>query len=612
MQRLSFLPFLLFVLLVKGQQTFTGIVTSIKTAEPLAGASISLYKSGRVSGMVSNKEGRFAMSAAEGFDSLKFSMVGYRSETFYSTASIKGNYLEVQLVVAPSELQEVVVKPPVAIDIIKQVIAKIPAFLPADAFESKGFYREIIKDRENYFSVAEAVFLAQYFPKKEAYKLKLIQGRSKEDVAYTRLFEDFHPGGGPQSVAGNSFITSRPDFLNLKKINDFNYKIDSLVQFDGRWLYSISFDQQPGIKQALEKGRLLVDMDDLAVVRYEAVNSPLGSPYIKNLTGTDKVFAEILNIDFRRKGWKRRVDFARINDKWLMSYAEAEHAIGYKQPKKQLDLDLTIHIELLMTDLQLTLTKEISKDEEWKRKNIVANLPGVFDADYWGNNNIISPTEDINKIVAGISKNNQEDTVAASTVTGWQYINRNFFVTTQRNDSISIIPVMKCLWEDEETGGFLYKEISGDFTITSKIKLVKNSNADEMPDRGFQQAGIMIRGYDTVKENYLLLTTGTGGNPNSKIFFKRTIDSKSKTVVDKVDTMNGWLRMQRKGKTVTAFFKEENSATWNKVGAYETGWLSDKLQLGVAVYASFSGSGPKMHPDMKAVFSEVVIEQGLF
>lgn len=599
---------LFFCFCAQGQQPVTGIITDIKTREPLTGASISLFKSGRVSGMVSNKEGRFSISVTEGFDSLKFSMVGYRSKTFYGPASMNSNYLEIALVLAPSELQEVVVRPPVALEIIKQAIAKIPAYLPADAFESRGFYREIIKDRENYFSVAEAVFLAQYFPKKESYKLKLVQGRSKEDVAYTRLFEDFHPGGGPQSVAGNSFITSRPDFLNGRKINDFNYKIDSLVQFDGRWLYSISFDQKPGVKQALEKGRLLVDMDDLAVIRYEAVNSPLGSAYIKNLTGTDKVFAEILNIDFRRKGWKRRVDFTRVNNKWLMSYAEAEHAIAYKQPKKELDLDLTIHIELLMTDLQLPLSKEISKDEEWKRKNIVANLPGAFDTDYWGNNNIISATEDINKIVTGISKNNHDEAVSARPGTDWQYVNRNFFVAAQQGDSISIIPVMKCLWEDDETGGLLYKEITGDFTITSRIKLVKNSNVDEMPDRGFQQVGIMIRGYDSAKENYLLLSTGTGGNPNPKIFFKKTMNNKSKTVVDKRTGMNGWLRMQRKGKMFTAFFKEENTDEWIKAGEYEINWLKDKVQLGLAVFASFSGSGPKMHPDMKAVFSQLTIE----
>src|SRR6185369_7636321 len=244
---------------------------------------------------------------------------------------------------------------------------------------NKGFYREIIKDSENYFSVAEAVFLAQYFPKKESYKLKLLQGRSKEDVAYTRLFEDFHPGGGPQSLVVKSFVVEQPDFLNEKKVNFFIYKLDSLVQFDGRWLYSISFDQKPGVKEALEKGRLLIDADNYAVTGYEAENSPLGTAYIKDLTGTDKLVAGILNIDVKRQGWRRRVDFTHVNDKWIMSYAEAEYSIRYKQPKKNIDVDLVIDVELLFSELGKPVLQEISKDEEWKKKDIVANLPTAFD-----------------------------------------------------------------------------------------------------------------------------------------------------------------------------------------------------------------------------------------
>ena len=34
-----------------------------------------------------------------------------------------------------------------------------------------------------------------------------------------------------------------------------------------------------------------------------------------------------------------------------MSYAEAEYMIGYKQPKKNIDLDLTIDVELLFSEL---------------------------------------------------------------------------------------------------------------------------------------------------------------------------------------------------------------------------------------------------------------------
>jgi len=591
----------------QSNKELSGIVLSGNTKETLAGASITIYSTNKISGIVSNKEGRFTIAPSTLFDSLRVSMVGHYSKTFFNDKINNLALLEVRLDIAPSELQEVVVKPITAIDVIKKAITKISTNQPQGNFENRGFYREIIKDKENYFSVAEAVFLAQYFPSSKNYKLKLEQGRSKEDVAYTRLFEDFHPGGGPQAVAGNSFVTSVPSFLNLKEINNFHYKIDSMVQFEGRWLYHISFDQKDGVKEALDKGYVLIETEDYAVVRYDVTNSPMGAPYMKSLTGSDKIFAELLNIDFKKLDWKRRVDFTNINNKWIMSYVETEYAISYKQPKKRLDLNLTINIELAFTDLYRTINKEIEKGEEWKRKNIVANLPAAFDSAFWGNNNIISPTEQVKNIIAGISKNNN-DLPVASSLEGWQYLNRNLFVSYKRNDTITLIPIMKCSWEDEQTGGMLFREMDSNFIAEAEINLIKNSDNSSLPDRGFQQGGIIVRSANNPKENYVLLSMGTGGNPNPKIFFKRTADNKSRTVVDKIDSMKGWLRIEKSGKKIMAFFKEKNSKDYKKIGEYNLDWLNGKVQLGLATFAAFSGDGPKMKPDMKVIFSKLKIE----
>jgi len=584
-----------------------GIVYNSNSKETLSGASIIIYHSGNITGLVANKEGRFEIAAAIQFDSLRISMVGHYSKTFTNQQLNNVSILEIRLELAPAELQEVVVKPLTAIDVIKKTIAKIPSNQPQNNFENKGFYREIIKDKENYFSVAEAVFKAQYFPSAKDYKLQLIQGRSKEDVSYTRLFEDFHPGGGPQAVAGNSFVTAVPDFLNIKNIGKFNYKIDSMVQFDGRWLYHISFDQKEGVKEALDKGYVLIETGDDAVVSYDVHNSPIGTPYIKNLTGSDKIFAGLLNIDFKRKGWQRHVDFTNVNNKWVMSYAETEYSISYKQPKKELNLDLTINIELAFTDLFRTINKEITKGEEWKKKNIVANSPTAFDAAFWGNNNIISPTEQVKNIIANISKNNN-DLPVTNSLSDWQYMNRNLFVSYKASDTITLIPIMKCNWDDEMTGAMIYREADSNFVIESKIDLIKNSDKNSLPDRGFQQAGIIVRCENDAKENYVLLSLGTGGNPNPKIFFKRTIDNKSKTVVNNRDNMKGWLRIEKSGKRITAFIKDENDNDYKKIGEYNLDWLNGKVQFGFAAFAAFAGDGPKMKPDMKAIFTQIKIQ----
>jgi len=603
MKRPILISFFWFSILFAHSQ-WRGEISDSGSGEALAGASVAVYSNGKISGLVANKEGKFVI-AAGAYDSIKVSMIGYHSKTIFLRQQSEGD-LKIQLELAPGELNEVVIKRSAVLDIIRRTIAALPSFQPDSNFENKGFYREIIKDRENYFSVAEAVFLAQYFPKKESYKLKLLQGRSKEDVSYTRLFEDFHPGGGPQSVAGKSFVVEQPDFLNERKTKLFNYKIDSLVQFDGRWLYSISFDQKPGVKEALEKGKLLVDADTYAVISYQAENSPLGNAYIKDLTGTDKVFAEILKIDFKRRGWKRRVDFTLVSNKWIMSYADAVYLIGYKQPKKNIDLDLTIDVELLFSELDKPVLKEINKDEEWKRKNIVANLPTAFDSAFWGNNNIISPTEEVKAIIGKISAN-KNDLPQATSVEDWQYMNRNLFVSYKRNDTITLIPIIRSLWEDDQAAGMLYKEIAGDFIAETRIDLVKGSDGDHMPDRGFQQGGMIVRSLNEGKQNYVLLSMGTGGNPNPKLFFKRTIDSKSRAVVNKNDNMSGWLRIEKRGDRISTFFKNDNESDFKKIGEHKLEWLKGKLQLGLTAFAAFSGDGPKMKPDIKANFSQIKI-----
>ena len=57
-----------------------GKVLDAATGEPLSSASIILFSSGKKTGLVANKEGVFSFAAS--YDSIRVSMVGYRSKTF--------------------------------------------------------------------------------------------------------------------------------------------------------------------------------------------------------------------------------------------------------------------------------------------------------------------------------------------------------------------------------------------------------------------------------------------------------------------------------------------------------------------------------------------------
>ncbi|MEP7233578.1 MAG: carboxypeptidase-like regulatory domain-containing protein [Ginsengibacter sp.] len=587
-----------------------GKIINKEQSMPLGSASVQVFQHGKVSGSVSNVDGIFQVSIPAEADSIKFSMIGYGSEKLNlpATSLTDNKFITIELQPAVVQLDEVIVKPLTALEIIQRAIAATQKMLPAYDFENHFFYREIIKDSSNYYSISEAVFKSQYFTSKKKYKLQMVKGRTKEDVAYTRLFEDFHPGGGPEETLNKNLHIGFPAFLDIKKTKWFVYHRDSVINDDGRKIYVISFDQKPEVHEALDAGKIYIDAKDFSLVSYELQNSLRGMKYVKSLMGTDKLFAELLHVDYKTKGWTTNASFIKVHDKLLLTHTYSKYQIAYRQSKKDIDLDLSIITEMAVTDEPSPVEQQIVKGEEWKRKNMVANLPTDFDADFWGNANVISPATELDSVITNISKRNNDVTVG-KLAGGWQYLHKDLFVANQNNDSISLIPIAKGTWEDDETGGMLYQTITGDFTMETQLVITKRSDANEAPLNGFQQAGIIIRDSGGTKENNILLCIGTGGNSNAKYFLKKTENGKSKGPVDKIDAMKGWLRIEKRGSTVSCFIKSDTEREWSKITSYNVNWLNKPTQAGLMVMARFAGSGPKAQPDMKAIFTNFTISK---
>jgi hypothetical protein len=582
----------------------SGTVLDFNTHEPLTGVSILIYESSGIVGGITNREGVFSLNDPGKMDSVKFSAIGYRSQLLKFPRQVQQENITVYLDQESENLEAVVVRPPDILEIIRKAIEKIEHTRNSKEFENLAFYREIIKDSQQYYSVSEAVFKTQFFPEKKSSKLKLIKGRSKEDVAYTRLFEDFHPGGGPQDAINLSFVFGQPDFLNKDRIKYFDYKKELVTRLDGHPVYIIGFEQKPGIREALESGRIFIDAENYDVLKFEAHNSRVGTPYIKSLKGTDKIFAGLLHIDFSIKGWSRTASYRETEGIELLDNASLDYIIDYRQLKKNINLHLDIQTQLMMTEFHPQINNAIQKDEEWERKDLMVNLPADFDSAFWGSNNILSPTEENMKMMGAISERNNEQGTVDSTL-GWKYFKPDNFISNGNQDSLNIIALVKSNWEDKETGGMIYKNIDGDFNIEARLTISKRSNLREQPDNGFQQAGIIVRNSKNNAENNLILSMGTGGNDKPKSFIKKTSDNKTKSQVDKTGGMNGWLRVQRIGNRLDIYRRSNERDAWLQVDSYKPGWLNRPLQVGFSVMARFAGDAPKQHPDIRAVFSDI-------
>jgi hypothetical protein len=551
--------------------------------------------------MITNKEGRFYLESKE-LDSVRVSMIGYQSHLLLPPFDSSAKLIllnRVEMVLEP-----VVVAPLSAEQIIAKAISVLNKNKQTTDFENFAFYREIIKDKERYFSVSEALFKVQYFLRHNDFKLSLEQGRAKEDVAYTRLFEDYHPGGGPQLMAKQAFVEEIPDCLHARKMKYFGYKKEPVTYLDDHRVYVINFDQKDGIKQALEKGTLFIDAEDFSLLQYIASNSPKGIDHIKSLNGGDKIMAKILGIDFDVIGWSRRLDFTKSDSISFLNFASYEREFTYRQPKKEIDLHVTMSLEWMISEMGLPIKKIIKEDEEWKKSNLIVNLPTAFDSFFWGEHAVIAPTDSLQNIIRSISTNNNE-VKASKTVEGWKFFNPKFFVAWEKDDQIILTPTMKCKWNDETSGPMLFKDTNGNFNFECDLQTVKNSDANEQPDKGFQQGGLILRSASPAAENNIAITIGTAGNPNKKLFFKKTINGKTKAIVMDAKNLPVRIRIEKRDDGINIFVKWMGEEEWRKVGEYKAAWLQQPVQVGMIGYADFTGNGPKMHPDARFIFSRI-------
>jgi hypothetical protein len=595
----------LFFATVHGQSVLlSGTVKEANHLDPVQGASVTVFSSSGVRGIITNSEGRFSIRTSAQADSVKFSFIGYRSKIYPLAQLSQKGYVTIVLETEPAMLPEIVIRPLGVMDIIHRAARNIRQSLPVGDFESEAFYREIIADTNQYYSVAEAIFAIQFNTQERSAKLKMEKGRTKQDVAYTRLFEDFHPGGGPEEAIKQSISMETPDFLNEATIKNYTYKKDSLIRSDSNLIYVISFDQQPGLQEALEKGKLYINADDFSLLKFEAQNSPRGTPYIKSLRGTDKIFAGILHIHLANRGWTRTASFMTIGTKVFLQNASLNYYLDYQQPKKNIDLKLHINTELVITDFQRAISKEITREEEWKRKNLVANLPSAFDSSFWGSLNILSPTSALTKILDSLRAKNEEQGNSAG-LEDWKRYNQDFFTAFFKNDSLIIIPLLKSNWENNETGGMVYKTGSADFDLEAKITLRKQTSRNEEPDNGFQQCGFIVRDSAGRGENNIIFSIGTGGSDRPKYFLKNTSNGKTAGTVEKIDRFSGWMKLEKRKQSISLFWKSDQDDPWTKIKDYALDWLSGDLQYGFSVMSRFPGNGPKQHPDLEAIVSGI-------
>ncbi len=137
------------------------------------------------------------------------------------------------------------------------------------------------------------------------------------------------------------------------------------------------------------------------------------------------------------------------------------------------------------------------------------------------------------------------------------------------------IPGGTDLFGENQTAPRLLKPISGDFEIETKVKFD--------PKTGYQGAGILVFNNE---KNFLRFERGFGGidGGESGVRLDKSVDGEYSAVsgTSNNETASGEvdLKLLRKGKTFTAFMRENSDSEWREVGEFASDY-PETVQVGI-------------------------------
>lgn len=364
---------------------FSGVVVDANTLEPLPWAHLSLRDRG--TGTVTNIEGNFSINISEAVNpvTVVISIIGYKSRLLLLP---KEESKELKIYMEPDirVLNEVVIRPKDLRQLILDATNKIPQNYLDKPSVLTGFYRESLRyDSTSYIYILEGVFQAR----KESYgevhnsgQVKLLKARKKEFEDSLQSLNKIRFYAGPHIIHGRDFISNRIDFINERKLMDYDYSIDEVRYLDNQEIYEISFE--PNSINGLFYGTLFLNVNS---------GTFISAKYSLTKAGLS-----------HERSFDKRSSF--LNREFLINYMQLENGKMVIQniwqqgtlQVKGLSKKIIYATEFVTTNVDTTNAVPFTYDERFQHGDFFIDKSNNLDPAFWENFNIIKENNFIQHI----------------------------------------------------------------------------------------------------------------------------------------------------------------------------------------------------------------------
>lgn len=377
-----------------------GRILGLSSGEPLPYATVWIPSIGE--GTMANSEGWFMLKTGNGnpADSVAFGYMGYKTR-YRRMGELKDSLNIISLETSFIPIQEVVIRRADPLHLLRQAVDKIPENSMLGPLIEKAFYRETIQKDDRYVSVSEAVI--------EVYKpalvsgtheqVKVLKGRKNRDLSEMDTLMVKLKGGLETSFLLDA-VRNRPDFLREELFHLYNYRMSDIVVIQDRSSYAIDFFQKENTPPPHYRGRIYIDLENLAIrgVEFEVIPGTLHS-----IAGS-LIYRKPRQVKVRPLSASYMVRYKSDGGQFFLSMIRADNRFRVRPRKKLFGNEFRTVSEMAVTAIQTKDVNRFRLKETANSMDIFSDLLGGYDPEFWGPYNTILPEESLEDALIRIGK----------------------------------------------------------------------------------------------------------------------------------------------------------------------------------------------------------------
>ncbi|MEE4196072.1 MAG: carboxypeptidase-like regulatory domain-containing protein [Bacteroidales bacterium] len=381
--------------------TIKGKVVDQLTEEPLAYANISIL--GKSIGTVTNEDGEFVFKIPAQLikSNLAVSFVGYKNAIIpISELSRDANIIYLKQ--ATISLQEVVIRYVEPETLIREAVEKIPENYSNQDNIYTVFYREIIQRNSDYAAVSEAVLNVFKSPYDNYHNDHIRLLKSRKNIDYSIMDTIFFKlKGGLHASLYLDIIKNSISFIDLEKLELYEYEMTNIVKFDNGTAYKIEFEPRYDLKDQSFLGVIYIDTESYGI---KAVEFELEPSAVSRMS-QELVAKRNWGIKVKPVSAKYRVSYRSLNNILHLNLVRGELDFKVRNRNQLFSDDYKTIFEFAVNDIDTTNTDSFKRREMINTEQVFIDQENEYDAEFWGGFNYIKPNEPLEEALIRIARN---------------------------------------------------------------------------------------------------------------------------------------------------------------------------------------------------------------